>query len=75
MKKQTQLAKKRLANDITGVQMAEALGIGISHYYYIESGERPATPELAEQIAQKLNAQVSELFDPKQYRAREEDKK
>lgn len=71
MKKHTELALRRITRGLTGVQMAAKLDIGESRYYYIENGNRPATPEIAKQIAEELGAQVCELFDAKLYQAKE----
>lgn len=70
MKKRTELAQRRLAQGMTGVQMASRLGIAESRYYYIENGGRPATPEIAKRIAEELGTRVCELFDPKLYQVK-----
>lgn len=55
----------------TVTSMAQKLDIGTSRYYMIESGARPATPDLARQIADILGARPEDLFLPISFTARE----
>lgn len=50
--------------------MAKALNIGVSRYFMIENGERPATPELAERIAVMLGVHKDILFLPQSFTVR-----
>lgn len=61
------LKAMRQERGITGAEVAELLGISVSGYHYIERGKRPATAEVAEQVAALLGMEVKELFDTKLY--------
>lgn len=51
--------------------MANKLDIGISRYYMIEAGDRPATPKIANQISEILNVKQEDIFLPQSFTARE----
>lgn len=53
--------------------MASKLQIGISRYFYIETGKRPASPVLAEKIANILGVKEDEIFLPLSFTARKLD--
>jgi transcriptional regulator with XRE-family HTH domain len=55
----------------TITSMAAKLEIGVSRYYMIESGARPASPELAEKIAAILGVETEHLFLPQSFTVRE----
>jgi transcriptional regulator with XRE-family HTH domain len=55
----------------TVTSMARKLGVGVSRYYMIESGARPATSELVRQIAVILGMKSEALFLPLSFTVRE----
>ena len=71
MKAKTLLRLKRESKNETISSMANKLNIGLSRYYMIESGERPATPVIAKQIAELLGVNQEEIFLPQSFTARE----
>lgn len=70
MKAQTALRKYR-EEKMMLTDMAKLLGIGQSRYFYIESGERPVSPELAEKISLILHVPQERLFLPSNFMARD----
>jgi transcriptional regulator with XRE-family HTH domain len=66
----SQLKIFRVQKDETLESMAGKLHIGISRYYYIENGKRPATPVLAEKIANILGVKEDEIFLPQSFTVR-----
>lgn len=52
--------------------MASKLEIGVSRYYMIEKGERPANPNLVAKIAYLLKVKVEQIFSPHSFTVREE---
>jgi DNA-binding XRE family transcriptional regulator len=52
--------------------MAKQLNIGVSRYYLIESGMRPATRELAEAIGQILQVSSDSIFLPVSFTVRKD---
>lgn len=71
MIQQSLLRSLREKRGETVTSMAAKLNIGVSRYYMIESGARPATPELAKQIASILEMQPESLFLPQSFTVRE----
>lgn len=71
MKVKTVLKTIREFRKETISSMASKLEIGVSRYYMIESGERPATPKIAKQIAEILNIKQDDIFLPQSFTARE----
>lgn len=71
MKAKTMLRLTRELKKETITSMANKLKIGISRYYMIESGERPASPKLARQISEILNVKQEDIFLPQSFTARE----
>lgn len=61
-KTRTTLKKKREAKNISVPQIAELLGISVSHYYKIEAGIRNPNFLLAGKIAKLLESNIDELF-------------
>ena len=70
MQAKTLLKVIREDKKISLSEMARALKIGVSRYFMIENGERPATPELAERIAIILGVPKDVLFLPRGFTAR-----
>lgn len=68
---ETHLRRLRLAKKITLTALAEELGILPSRLSMIESGQRPAPPEIAEKIAKRLGVALSDLFVPESFTVRE----
>ncbi len=71
MKAKTMLRLTRELKNETITSMASKLKVGISRYYMIESGERPASPKLARQISEILNVKQEDIFLPQSFTARE----
>ena len=71
MKAKTILRTNRELKKETITSMANKLKIGISRYYMIESGERPANMEIAKQISEILNIKQEDIFLPISFTARE----
>jgi len=69
----SQLKIFREQKDETLESMAVKLQIGISRYYYIEIGKRPASPVLAERIANILGVKEDEIFLPQSFTVRKLD--
>lgn len=68
--------KLRLVRDLKGEtvsSMAKVLNIGVSRYYMIETGQRPATPRIAEKIALILGVKQMDIFLPQSFIARDID--
>ena len=65
------LIRKKKGETVSG--MARKLKIGVSRYYMIETGERPATPEIAENIAKLLNVKTQSIFVPNSFTVRQVD--
>ena len=63
------LLRERVGETVTS--MAAKLDIGISRYWMIESGTRPATPELADKIAKIVGTETAVLFLPQSFTVRE----
>ena len=70
MEEKTLLRKAREERGETITGMANKLGIGVSRYFYIENGERPATPELAKEISMILNVNEEDIFLPQSFTVR-----
>lgn len=70
MEHMTGLRVAREAKGQTVSGMAKALRIGVSRYHMIESGDRPATPELAERISAALGLPKDSLFLPQSFTVR-----
>lgn len=66
----TELKRYREAAGQTVTGMARKLRIGVSRYYMIESGERPATPEIAKKISEILGVQQGDIFLPQSFTVR-----
>jgi len=71
MKAKTMLRLTRELRNETITSMAKKLKIGVSRYYMIESGERPAPPRIAKQISEILNVKQEDIFLPQSFTARE----
>ncbi len=63
------LIRKKKGETVSG--MARKLKIGVSRYYMIETGERPATPEIAENIAKLLKVKTQSIFVPNSFTVRQ----
>lgn len=63
------LIRKKKGETVSG--MAKKLKIGVSRYYMIETGKRPATPEIAENIVKLLGVRLQSIFMPSSFRVRE----
>lgn len=70
MRRKTILKVIRKDKRISLSAMAKDLGIGVSRYFLIENGERPATPEIAERIAGILGVAKDVLFLPRSFTVR-----
>jgi len=70
MKAKTMLRLTRELKKETITSMANKLKIGISRYYMIESGERPASQKLARQISEILNVKQEDIFLPQSFTVR-----
>ena len=73
MKHVTMLRLLREGKGETVTSMAQKLDIGISRYHMIESGQRPATPEIAEAIARILSTPQDQIFSPLSFTVRQSD--
>jgi len=73
MVQQSALRALREKKGETVTSMAAKLDIGVSRYYMIETGARPATPELAARIAAILGVDQNALFLPQSFTVREVD--
>lgn len=73
MDKNTQLRSIRDSQNKTITEVAKALKIGISRYYMIESGDRPATPELVKKISDFFGVKPEEIFLPQSFTVRKLD--
>ncbi len=71
MKTKTTLRIIRELKKETITSMASKLNLGISRYYMIEAGERPATPKIAKQISEILKVKQEDIFLPHRFTARE----
>jgi transcriptional regulator with XRE-family HTH domain len=71
MTRPSRLRELREQRGETITSMAAKLEIGVSRYYMIESGARPASPELAEKIAKILGVETEYLFLPQSFTVRE----
>lgn len=71
MKAKTMLKLTRELRNETISSMANKLKIGVSRYYMIETGERPATPKLAKQISEILSVKQEDIFLPQSFTARQ----
>ena len=71
MKTKTMLRITRELKNETITSMANKLDLGISRYYMIETGERPATPRIAKQISEILKVKQEDIFLPHRFTARE----
>ena len=71
MQAKTLLRLTREIRKETITSMAEKLEIGISRYYMIEVGDRPATPEIAKHISEILKVKQEDIFLPQSFTARE----
>jgi transcriptional regulator with XRE-family HTH domain len=74
LKGKTKLRELRIKRGFKLTDMAERLNIGVSRYYMIENGERPATPDIAKMIAKILDVEQDEIFLPQTFTACEEHK-
>jgi len=74
VKSKTMLRTTRELNKETITSMANKLKIGISRYYMIESGERPANQKIAKQISEILKVKQEDIFLPIRFTARESKK-
>jgi transcriptional regulator with XRE-family HTH domain len=72
VKEVTELRKLREARGESLTGMAKQLNIGVSRYYLIESGMRPATRELAEAIGQILQVSSGSIFLPVSFTVRKD---
>jgi len=70
VKEVTGLRKLREDKGESLTGMARQLKIGVSRYYMIESGKRPATNELAEAIGQILQVPYDSIFLPMSFTVR-----
>jgi len=61
----------RESRGITLSEMARRAGVGVSRYYMIEAGDRPAPPEVADAIARELGVERSRLFLPTSFTVRQ----
>lgn len=71
MKTKTILRLTRELKNETITSMADKLNLGVSRYYMIETGERPATPKIAKQIAEILKVRQEDIFLPHRFTARD----
>ncbi len=71
MKTKTMLRITRELKNETITSMADKLNLGVSRYYMIETGERPATPKIAKQISEILKVKQEDIFLPHRFTARE----
>ncbi len=71
MKTKTMLRITRELKNETITSMADKLNIGVSRYYMIETGDRPATPKLAKQISEILEVRQEDIFLPHRFTARD----
>lgn len=71
MKAKTMLRLARESGKETVSSMANRLNIGISRYYMIETGERPASPIIAKKISEILNVPQDHIFLPQSFTARD----
>ncbi|APC08570.1 helix-turn-helix domain-containing protein [Neomoorella thermoacetica] len=70
MENKTALKILRESKGETLSSIARHLNIGVSRYYLIEVGERPATPTIAEKIAKKLGVKIEDIFLPQSFTVR-----
>ena len=71
LKKRTELRNLREKKGVTVTSMAVRLKIGVSRYYMIENGERPASPEITNKIATILGVKPEDIFLPRSFTVRE----
>lgn len=57
------IKKKRIKNKLTQEQLAELCGLSSNHVGRIERGEKQAKLLTIQNIAQKLNSTIGELFN------------
>ncbi|MBS3938491.1 MAG: helix-turn-helix transcriptional regulator [Peptococcaceae bacterium] len=70
MRLPTFLRSVRKSRGETVTSMAKKLGIGVSRYHMIESGTRPASPEIAEAICRALSVPSEDIFLPVSFTVR-----
>ncbi|OIQ53391.1 helix-turn-helix domain-containing protein [Neomoorella thermoacetica] len=70
MENKTALKILRESKGETLSSIARYLNIGVSRYYLIEVGERPATPIIAEKLAKKLGVKIEDIFLPQSFTVR-----
>lgn len=61
----------RESRGLTTVVMSQRLGIGQSRYSMIETGQRPASLEIATKTAEILDVSICEIFLPQSFTVRE----
>lgn len=71
IKAKSKLKSIRENRGITLAEVANHAKIGISRYYMIESGDRPATEQLANDIADFFGLSRDEIFSPNTFTVRE----
>ena len=71
MKAITNLRKTREMRGETVTSMAHKLNIGVSRYYMIEIGERPASAEIAEKVSSILKVNQNKIFLPQSFTTRD----
>lgn len=65
------LRSLRESRGLSLTELARRVGIGVSRYYMIEAGKRPAPPKVAEAIARELGTDCEALFLPISFTVRQ----
>ena len=71
LKSKSKLKKIRESKSVTLADVANHAKIGISRYYMIESGDRPATEKIASDIANFFGIPRDDLFSASTFTVRE----
>lgn len=71
MHERSALRTLREQRGLTLTELARRVGIGVSRLYMIETGERPAPPEVADALAREVGADLPSLFLPNSFTVRQ----
>lgn len=65
------LKKIRIASGYTMTRIAAEVGIPVSTYAMLESGERSAAKDVADKLGKLLNVRSEDIFLPERFTVRE----